>query len=351
MGLFNESNPSGGIPSNDMNLRIQVIALVVSFCVAIKRLLIGYQQGRNIYLYYVEDLTKIVARILLISEVAILAARLDKEIVHDEKAGRGGGGGDLVAKRASSSGIDAATKLMTEDVENDDSIFQEEDDDKASATGDSEPTERSNSDPGPKKKLVFSDEDNNYATGRLTTSQKRRIERLLGNWEEPENEASLKGRVSIGAILQFRTSLRKLDSPFPFSYSFGRAESRDQCIQASQDLYLRLLKYSLDPTLHFNILGLVALERDGSLNVDKLRSLMKLFRPGRDGRLSLIDFVKSVVCSCEMLDRSDLMKSILFSHMKISFPFLVYCCSGRRVQRNEDATCVSPIFTENRPSF
>mmetsp|Transcript_17151 Transcript_17151/g.41621 ORF Transcript_17151/g.41621 Transcript_17151/m.41621 type:complete len:1437 (-) Transcript_17151:162-4472(-) len=292
VGLFNESNPSGAIPSNDMNLRIQLIALVVSLCVAIKRLLIGYQQGRNIYLYYVEDLTKIVTKILLISEVAILAARLEREIIHHGEASQGGE--NIVAKRASSSGIDVATKRMTDNMENDDSSFQEEDDDKASATGGSEPTDRSYSDPSSRKKLLISDQEKNYATGRLTRSQKRRIERLLGNWDEPENEASLKESVSIGAILQFRTSLRKLDSPFPFSYSFGRAESRDRCIQASQDLYLRLLNYSLDPTLHLNILGLVALERDGSLNVEKLRSLMKVFRPGRDGRLSLIDFVKSV---------------------------------------------------------
>lgn len=294
VGLFNLENPSGGIPSSDMNLRVQLIALGVSVCVAIKRLLIGYQQGRNIYLYYVEDLSKIVTKILLISEVAALAARLDREMMNNE--GDYEGEKQNISRRARSSGIDDAARQINEDLDNDNSQAQEAEDNEDSVSIDgSIPTDRFANEPSASKKLLIADQETTHATGRLTRSQARRIERLLGNWNEHEKETSLRENVSIGAILQFRTSLRKLDSPFPFSYAFGRADSRDRCIHASQDLYLRLLRHSLDPTLHFNILGLVALERDGSLNYEKLRLLMKVFRPGRDGRLSLIDFVKSVV--------------------------------------------------------
>jgi Ca2+-binding EF-hand superfamily protein len=61
---------------------------------------------------------------------------------------------------------------------------------------------------------------------------------------------------------------------------------------------LRLLDATRDKQLHFNVLGLVALQRNGTLDQEKLKSLIKVFRPGRDGHLGLVDFVKSVVSSC-----------------------------------------------------
>jgi hypothetical protein len=46
--------------------------------------------------------------------------------------------------------------------------------------------------------------------------------------------------------------------------------------------------------LQFDTLALLAVQPDGSLNEDKLSDLVKLFRPDRDGNLTLLDFAKCV---------------------------------------------------------
>ncbi|KAG7354823.1 mechanosensitive ion channel [Nitzschia inconspicua] len=286
--LFNESNPSGSVVTSTFNLRVQLCALGVSIVVAIKRLLIGFYQGRKTFLTYAEDLSDVMTKILLVSEVANLSARVENEFFED--ADDGNPTSDNLNRRASTAGIDDAARRLNRDLEDE----EEEKDGESSShyTTKSQPLN-----PSKNKKfktLVISENDKNYATGRLSQSQKRRIERLLGNWEEPEKESVLTDSVSIGAILQFRTSLSKLNTSFPFSYAFGRADTRDSCIESSQELYLRLLGATRDQKLHFNILGLVALQRDGTLDQEKLKSLIKVFRPGRDGNLGLVDFVKSV---------------------------------------------------------
>lgn len=47
-------------------------------------------------------------------------------------------------------------------------------------------------------------------------------------------------------------------------------------------------------SLPFETIALLAMDSDGILNQDLTKSLVKLFRPDRDGNLSMLDFVKSV---------------------------------------------------------
>lgn len=52
---------------------------------------------------------------------------------------------------------------------------------------------------------------------------------------------------------------------------------------------------SQDAVLQFETIALLALEDDGeTIDQDKAKDLVKLFRPDREGTLSLLDFVKSV---------------------------------------------------------
>ncbi|KAL3920538.1 MAG: hypothetical protein SGILL_003213 [Bacillariaceae sp.] len=291
--VFNESNPSGSAVFSDLNLRVQLCALGVSIIVAIKRLLIGFYQGRKIFLTYAEDLSNAMTKILLISEVANLAGRLEKEMMDDlDDESRIN---ESLKKRASAAGIDLVAEKLNQDIEEEEFNDEEKDGESSSHHTPSNKSHPSHPSRDMKsKRLLISASDKEYVTGRLSQSQKRRIERLLGNWEEPETESILNDVVSIGAILQFRTSLAKLNTSFPFSFAFGRASNRNACIESSQELYLRLVDNTPDSTLHFNILGLTALRRDGTLDQEKLKSLIKVFRPGRDGRLTLFDFVKSV---------------------------------------------------------
>lgn len=49
IGLFNESNPSGDVVSNEWNERILVNAIIVGVAVAVKRLVVGLLLGRQTF--------------------------------------------------------------------------------------------------------------------------------------------------------------------------------------------------------------------------------------------------------------------------------------------------------------
>jgi len=292
--LFNECNDSGMIIPSETNLKVQLIALVVSIVVAVKRLLIGFYQGRKTFLHYSEELGTLMTKILLISEISHLSLHLELEDPDTDNLSDSDSSnmGDRLhhpykSKRSRITGIDSATEMLKR------SIADEEVSMDGSQGGSSLRTSSTYKTNMTKNKLLINERQKELVTGLLSQSQKRRIERLLGSWEEPEKQKFLTDNVSIGAILQFRKSLSKLDSRFPFSYAFGKADMRDDCIQSSQSLYFRLLEKTPDVKLHFNILGLVALQSDGTLDQEKLKTLIKVFRPNRDGVLSLIDFVKS----------------------------------------------------------
>ena len=102
--------------------------------------------------------------------------------------------------------------------------------------------------------------------------------------------------MSLAAILKFKQSLTFLETPFLFSHAFGLADTREACIESSQEVFLSLLMDTEEETdvLNFDLLATIALAADGELNVDVLRDLISLLRPDRNGDLTLIDFVKSV---------------------------------------------------------
>jgi hypothetical protein len=46
--------------------------------------------------------------------------------------------------------------------------------------------------------------------------------------------------------------------------------------------------------MNFETIAVLAVHGDGTMDQEKLKDLIRLFRPDRDGNLSLLDFVKSV---------------------------------------------------------
>ena len=60
---------------------------------------------------------------------------------------------------------------------------------------------------------------------------------------------------------------------------------------SAENVYNRLVES--DEILNFDSIASLAVRR-GDLDEDKLKALIKLFRPDRDGTLSLLDFAKSV---------------------------------------------------------
>jgi hypothetical protein len=102
-------------------------------------------------------------------------------------------------------------------------------------------------------------------------------------------------RSKVDSILQFRRALSLLKTNYPFSALFGLADSRENCIESAQEVYERLLLRTPNTdVLSFEVLALLGVKKDGSLDQLKLKELVRLFRPDRDGNLPLLDFVKSV---------------------------------------------------------
>jgi hypothetical protein len=100
----------------------------------------------------------------------------------------------------------------------------------------------------------------------------------------------------IGDIIQFRQSLQYLGSRVPFGLCFGPSATRHECVETSEIVYNRLLQ-SLPgrSVLTFDVLVTLAMrDRNGELDEDMLSKLIVLFRPDRDGVLTLLDFAKSV---------------------------------------------------------
>jgi hypothetical protein len=133
-------------------------------------------------------------------------------------------------------------------------------------------------------------------TGSITQSQRNELMSLLESWEEPETEKKAKiDDVSISAILQFRQALMIAVNDFPFSMTFGLADTREHCIESSQKVYKRLLlrQSEKDGVLDFDTIALLATTEDG-IDLEKMKDLIRIFRPQRDGTLTMVDFVKSI---------------------------------------------------------
>jgi Ca2+-binding EF-hand superfamily protein len=55
-----------------------------------------------------------------------------------------------------------------------------------------------------------------------------------------------------------------------------------------------LLRSNREDALSFHVLAMLALHSNGTLKQEKVKELIHMFRPDRDGTLSVLDFVKSV---------------------------------------------------------
>lgn len=100
--------------------------------------------------------------------------------------------------------------------------------------------------------------------------------------------------MSIASILQFRQMLAYMDEDYPFSLAFGPADTRDSCVESAQHVYSRLMLLAPDEVvLPFDVLAVLAKEKNGDINIEEMKALIRLFRPERNGDLTCLDFVKS----------------------------------------------------------
>jgi len=81
---------------------------------------------------------------------------------------------------------------------------------------------------------------------------------------------------TIADVLQFRTAVAFMDTEYPFSISFGPAQTRNQCVESASSVYGNLLLLTPEKVkLPFETLSLVALHQNGSLDEEKAKFLRK----------------------------------------------------------------------------
>jgi hypothetical protein len=252
--LFNSSNPAGVVTESVVWISILGSALLFGASVSLKRLWLGLQLGIRAYTAYGEKLATTIEKMLLVSEVATLSRRRPREIHESEAALELNMSFDTIDGSGQNPSLAASA-----------------------STG-----RRSSM----KGSMLYKS---------MGSSNKQLILQMLEQWEEPVRATSNKTDASVAAVLQFRQSLSLIDDRFLFGVAFGPTTNRECCIQSGQSVYERLFaRQGSDDVLHFDSIAEIAVCKDGTLNRPKLKALVRMFRPARDGELTMIDFLKSV---------------------------------------------------------
>lgn len=296
-GLFNESNPGGEVTSSTPYLTLLTCFLVGGVLTTTKRVLVSLMLGRKTYRNYSKQLAEVMGKMLLISQVAMLARSIERKVRHKQRQEEGGPREALESPIAKISADDLSGYLRVADSANIPGVAETEGLDTL--------------------ELIVKENG-----GSLNEAQKARISELLGRWDEPPrgklgNAVSAvvlsfyiqrrffahstfylywQNHTPISAVLKFRQAVVQLETEFPFSRSFGIADTREKCVLNAQRAFERLrLKNPTEGVLSFEILAHIALDHHtGALDEARVTDLIRVFRPDADGNVTLLDFARSV---------------------------------------------------------
>lgn len=311
--IFNEDNPAATIITNIWYLRVLIAMIILGVAVMFKRVYISLSLGKKKYVAYGPQMESIMRKVLLLSEVAMLAEELEYSSYNEQKSKpkhsktkktpmkKSGVGGWLlenVGKTTYAKDDDSDGGLIDERDPND--IYQlDENNESVEVESVSEKDDGDIMDKFIRttKKIAHfaipvakSDKEKIFSL-----SERTEIEKILGEWEEPERYKKESWKdTSIQKVLEFRETLNYMDGGNPLSVPFGPASTRNECLKSSQKLYRKLLLQNpRDRVLNFDTLLVLAIDKKGKLNKSKARALIRLFRPDRKGNLTLLDFVRS----------------------------------------------------------
>ncbi len=341
--MFSADNHDGGILSGDTYLEVLTSLITIGTAVTIKRTVLALYLGRRIYFHYKKKVERVMLEMLLITEVSDLSQAIDDfEFIEEEEKGAR----NLKTSTRESIAQTFKTTTMADiakgQLRKNSGIAEEDSQDEGDSgilsisddKGDIEEEKSSELQPnkpswntlrretsarsdasdvsapdilpqrGLSDELESEDPDmpppvqdiNEPVRNLLRTSTTTaHIKPLLVGWEEPVNKADKEIEdPTIHDILQFRKALAFLEDSHPFGLSFGPAFSRDSCIKSSKALYKGLLALTPESaTLHFDVIGVLAYNVDGSFDGMKAKELVKLFRPNKNDEISLLAFVQS----------------------------------------------------------
>lgn len=200
--LFSKANPAGTVTTNIYFRNLLIFFLCFGAAVALKRFFVGLWYGRSVYQRYGKDLTAVMQQAVLIKKVAKHAKNLIK--TGDTPRGAAGSSRSMHDKEVRFSQL-IASETIDEDGKNNEEEEEEVKED----------------DPD----LLTS----NAYNSDLGASQRMKIKRLLGEWEEPMTDDRSTENADISSIVQFKTAVNCIDKQYPFSTAFGLADTRENC--------------------------------------------------------------------------------------------------------------------------
>lgn len=106
-----------------------------------------------------------------------------------------------------------------------------------------------------------------------------------------------KEEVSIRTILEFRRALSFIMCDSAMAEVAGILSTRKQCIEQAQRVFESLIHkwgHGNDNVLNFEVLCLLARTTETSFSRAKVNGLIALFRPSRAGKLTKLEFIKSI---------------------------------------------------------
>jgi hypothetical protein len=293
--MFNEGNPSGSVTSNPWYGSMLLAICVCSFMAMVKRVLVAVFLGRKKYATYGRKMEQIMMKVLLISEIALLAEEIEDAAVSNafpvRHGGLGvqGGSGLLFSRMQSSLKIESTVDDEPKSNTCRNVKFYDVQNDVACDTPDS--CKKSKRWKGTFKKIGA--KRKSQRSNLVDASTKAEIEKLL-EWDEPMTKQKLAWNdTTIRTILQFKETLNYMDTDYPLSVPFGKADTQKHCIESSEKVFNRLLmKTPESDKLKFETLLVVALNEDGTLDRGKVKTLKRLFKPSRNGDITLLDFIR-----------------------------------------------------------
>ena len=97
-------------------------------------------------------------------------------------------------------------------------------------------------------------------------------------------------------LLFKRQAISLMSDTYPFTQSFGPASTRAICVESASHLFNLLVSKTphFGQRLPFETLSELAQDKDGELLRDKVKALVRLFRPDRKGFLTNVDFIRSI---------------------------------------------------------
>jgi len=324
LDIFNEVNPVDGVTDDNFYFRLLMVMIFIGVTVSLKRLTIALYLGRRTVEHFGVELEKLMAKMILIGEVSNLARDIEGRNSIFE-----------VPMSPLNDEIDDAKIVrfrefvQSNDISDIDSPGKPRNTTRKSLSGPnnaSQPapsppsppvqTESSNMDPPSKPPLAHRDSsaessrksrthptrslssssDDDNRRDMSTSSTSANLIYLLSEWNEPEILMQKNTKASVQDLLQFRRAVSYMDDRYPFSHAFGPSKTRQMCVESSQKVYDRLMLSTEDGTtsLPFSVFTVLATDNSGNLVESKMKSLIRLFRPDRDGSLTKLDFIKSI---------------------------------------------------------